>query len=53
MVIANMILFHLLQGGIAFIAFKGAIKMYYKQQQYIRQAMRVIKDYEDDVFPNA
>ncbi|XP_061184161.1 E3 ubiquitin-protein ligase MARCHF5-like isoform X2 [Saccostrea echinata] len=38
-----------MMGGISFIAFKGAIKMYYKQQQYIRQARRVIKDYDEDI----
>lgn len=38
-----------MMGGIAFIAFKGAIKIYYKQQQYIRQAQRVIKDYQEEV----
>nr|NP_001373967.1 E3 ubiquitin-protein ligase MARCHF5 [Aplysia californica] len=36
-----------LLGGIAFIAIKGVLKIYYKQQQYLRQANRVIKDYEE------
>lgn len=35
-----------LLGGIGFITIKGMLKIYYKQQQYIRQANRVIKDYE-------
>jgi E3 ubiquitin-protein ligase MARCH5 len=34
-----------LQGGVAFTILKGALKIYYKQQQYLRQANRVIKDY--------
>lgn len=32
----------------AFILTKGCIKMYYKQQQYIRQAQRTIRDFQDD-----
>lgn len=38
-----------LLGGIAFIAIKGVLKIYYKQSQYHRQANRVILDYEEDV----
>lgn len=38
-----------LVGGIAFIAIKGALKIYYKQQQYLRQAHRQILDYPDGV----
>lgn len=34
-----------LLGGVAFTILKGALKIYYKQQQYLRQANRVIKDY--------
>jgi len=37
-----------LLGGIAFIAIKGVMKIYYKQQQYLRQANRVIRNYEGD-----
>lgn len=36
-----------LLGGIAFIAIKGAFKMYHKQQQYVRQCQRRIMDYTD------
>ncbi|XP_063433980.1 E3 ubiquitin-protein ligase MARCHF5-like [Mytilus trossulus] len=35
-----------LLGGIGFIAIKGVLKIYYKQQQYLRQANRVIMDYK-------
>lgn len=34
-----------LLGGIAFITIKGVLKIYYKQQQYQRQANRVILDF--------
>ncbi|XP_078050836.1 E3 ubiquitin-protein ligase MARCHF5 isoform X2 [Augochlora pura] len=37
-----------LLGGIAFITIKGAFKIYHKQQQYVRQCQRRIKDYTDD-----
>ena len=40
-----------LQGGIAFIAIKGVLKIYYKQSQYHRQANRVILDFEEDQTP--
>ena len=33
------------QGGITFVAVKGAVRIYYKQQQYVRQAHRIVKDY--------
>jgi hypothetical protein len=33
-------------GGIAFIGLKGIVKIYYKQQQFLRQAHRQIKNYE-------
>jgi hypothetical protein len=33
-------------GGIAFIGIKGILKIYYKQQQFIRQAHRQIKNFE-------
>lgn len=36
-----------LLGGIGFITIKGMLKIYYKQQQYLRQANRVIRDYEE------
>lgn len=34
-----------LLGGVAFTILKGALKIYFKQQQYLNQANRVIKDY--------
>ena len=37
------------QGGIAFIGLKGILKIYYKQQQYMRQAHRQIKNYESSI----
>ncbi|XP_041369060.1 E3 ubiquitin-protein ligase MARCHF5-like [Gigantopelta aegis] len=37
-----------LLGGIAFIAIKGVLKIYYKQHQYMRQANRVILDYQEE-----
>lgn len=36
-----------LLGGIAFTCIKGMLKIYYKQQQYNRQAHREIKDYNE------
>jgi len=36
------------QGGFAFITIKGVLKLYYKQQQYIRQAQRRILNYENE-----
>lgn len=33
-------------GGIAFIGLKGIFKIYYKQQQFLRQAHRQIKNYD-------
>ncbi|ELT96650.1 hypothetical protein CAPTEDRAFT_219527 [Capitella teleta] len=36
-----------LLGGIAFVILKGALRVYFKQQQYIRQAQRRIPDYHD------
>nr|XP_003707540.1 PREDICTED: E3 ubiquitin-protein ligase MARCH5-like isoform X1 [Megachile rotundata]XP_012150557.1 PREDICTED: E3 ubiquitin-protein ligase MARCH5-like isoform X1 [Megachile rotundata] len=37
-----------LLGGIAFITIKGAFKIYYKQQQYVRQCQRRILDYTEN-----
>ncbi|CAL8284233.1 unnamed protein product [Arctogadus glacialis] len=34
-------------GGIAFVAIKGAFKVYFKQQQYLRQAHRKILDFPE------
>ncbi|KAF5276273.1 hypothetical protein FQA39_LY06622 [Lamprigera yunnana] len=34
-------------GGLAFIAIKGCLKIYHKQQQYIRQCQRKILDYTE------
>lgn len=36
-----------LQGGIAFVAIKGAFKVYFKQQQYLRQAHRKILNFPE------
>ena len=36
----------LFQGGVAFVAIKGVLKIYYKQQQYLRQADRIIQDFD-------
>jgi len=38
----------LFQGGMSFVAVKGVIRIYYKQQQYVRQAQRVVKDYDQE-----
>ncbi|XP_033106463.1 E3 ubiquitin-protein ligase MARCH5-like [Anneissia japonica] len=35
-------------GGIAFVTIKGALKLFFKQQQYLRQAHREIKDYDGE-----
>lgn len=35
------------QGGIAFVAIKGAFKVYFKQQQYLRQAHRKILNFPE------
>ncbi|XP_013420568.1 E3 ubiquitin-protein ligase MARCH5 [Lingula anatina] len=37
-----------LMGGVAFILIKGVLKIYYKQQQYYRQAQRQVLDYPSD-----
>jgi len=34
-------------GGTVFVAVKGALRMYYKQQQYVRQAQRTILDFDE------
>ena len=36
-----------LQGGIAFVAVKGIAKLYFKQQQYLRQARRTIRNFDE------
>jgi len=36
-----------IMGGIAFIGLKGIFKIYYKQQQFLRQAHRQIKNYDN------
>lgn len=38
--------FYSKKGGISFIGLKGILKIYYKQQQFLRQAHRQIKNYE-------
>ncbi|KAL3865147.1 hypothetical protein ACJMK2_006768 [Sinanodonta woodiana] len=40
-----------LLGGVAFITIKGVLKIYYKQQQFLRQANRVIHDYKEETQP--
>ena len=35
------------QGGFAFVTIKGVLKLYYKQQQYIRQAQRRILNFDE------
>ncbi|XP_064599887.1 E3 ubiquitin-protein ligase MARCHF5-like [Liolophura sinensis] len=37
-----------LLGGIAFITIKGVLKVYYKQQQYLRQINRVVLDFPEE-----
>ncbi len=39
------------QGGIAFVAIKGAMRIYFKQHQYMRQAQRTILDFEEPQTP--
>jgi hypothetical protein len=41
------------KGGIAFIGIKGMFKIYYKQQQFLRQAHRQIKNYEQSSLSNS
>jgi len=40
-----------LMGGIAFVAIKGVLKIYFKQQQYIRQAQRRIMNFDEPTPP--
>ena len=40
-----------IQGGIAFVTIKGALKVFYKQQQFLRQAHRKIQDFPDENGP--
>lgn len=43
-----------LLGGITFIAVKGVLKMYLRQQQYVRQCQRKILNYDkNSVFPHS
>lgn len=37
-----------LLGGISFVAVKGVVRIYYKQQQYVRQAQRIVKNYGEE-----
>lgn len=46
-VIILIILLFFSQGGIAFVAIKGAFKVYFKQQQYLRQAHRKILNFPE------
>jgi len=41
----------IVQGGFAFVTIKGILKLYYKQQQYIRQAQRRILNYDETTTP--
>ncbi|KAK3096143.1 hypothetical protein FSP39_023677 [Pinctada imbricata] len=36
-------------GGVAYVALKGALKIYFRQQQYIRQSYRIIKNFSEPV----
>lgn len=38
----------LFQGGISFVAVKGVVRIYYRQQQYVRQAQRIVKNYGEE-----
>jgi len=38
---------------VAFIAVKGFLSLYYKQSQYVRQANRIVKDFEEQSQPTA
>ncbi|XP_074643780.1 E3 ubiquitin-protein ligase MARCHF5-like [Tubulanus polymorphus] len=42
-----------LLGGVAFVTIKGALKIYYKQQQYLRQSQRLILDFDETRQPVA
>ncbi len=42
-----------MKGGIAFIGLKGIFKIYYKQQQFLRQAHRQIKNYDAGASSNS
>ncbi|CAI9733030.1 E3 ubiquitin-protein ligase MARCH5-like [Octopus vulgaris] len=43
-----------LLGGVAFIIIKGFLKIYLRQQLYIQQLSRIVKDFnEDDVSPSS
>lgn len=39
------------QGGIVFVAVKGAMNIFYKQQQFNRQSYRIIGDFNGDDRP--
>jgi hypothetical protein len=36
------------KGGFAYLTLKGALRMYYQQKQYLRQAHRKIIDLEEE-----
>jgi hypothetical protein len=38
-------IFFVYYGGVAFITIKGALKIYHKQQQYVRQSQRKVLDF--------
>ena len=38
---------YFLKGGIAFVTIKGVLKLFYKQQQYLRQAKRKILNFDE------
>ena len=39
------------QGGVAAITIKGVLRIYFKQQQFIRQSQRTILNYEEPTPP--
>ena len=42
-----------LKGSITYLGFKGVLKLYYKQKQYLRQAHRQIKSFESVISSDA
>lgn len=38
----------ILQGGVAFVAIKGILRVYHKQQQHVRQSKRTILDFNEE-----
>jgi len=46
-----MIMIYPPQGGMAFVVIRGVLKIYFKQQQYVRQSQRLIMDNEESIPP--